>query len=811
MSENGLECLVNEPTRITEHSKTCIDHVFVRVDNRSLVEVNATVIDADITDHCLLQVDVRVLCDGRGSGETVSPPPLPAPQWRTDYALLNQLIDGADWSLVYVQLDASSAFDAFFDIFQNLISQSRVKCIAKNVKTKKLKPWMNDYLCIKIKRRNHIYKLTQTHPENKNLKSYYRRFKNKLQNDIKNVKDNYYKQKFEMCKGDSRATWEILNKLTGQYNNSDKQITLEINNTSSQDPLKIANEFNNFFLDIINQLDMNCTVPDNFTSLHYKEYFETKSEVHSMYIEPVLPAELLSIINSLKSNTSPGMDGFSSALLKIVASKIINVLSYLINYSFESGVFPKKLKHAVVIPIYKSGPESKCNNYRPISLLSCFSKVYEKIMKKKLIGFLQSTDFFGRRQFGFRTGMNTENALINFMTDVYNGINTNKCVSGLFLDIKKAFDTVDHKILLDKLHKCGVRGIVHKWFGSYLIGRQQCVRIKSVYSDMGEINSGVPQGSVLGAILFIIYVNDLCCAKLKGKLTAFADDTALCYIEESWDEIEIAMTKDLEALQWWFSSNHMLLSAEKTKFINFNLKKDINLVNQLNYKCAGCLIEQQNTCKTNKCAVVERTSLIKYLGMYVDSEVSWKVHIKRLKDKINNTLRCFYFLRSMTNQQVMRTLYFALVQSRIEYGIVIWGNAFSTHINPIFLLQKHFIRMIAYKNRFEHSRPLFNDFKIFPLKHLFVFKVLKLFYQRSGNIPQNENPYRQRLRNLNQHLVPKPNNTFFTRTFNFVAPRIFNKLPHDIKVLNSKNMFLNKLKKWLLQVDNIEELLTIQQ
>lgn len=165
----------------------------------------------------------------------------------------------------------------------------------------------------------------------------------------------------------------------------------------------------------------------------------------------------------------------------------------------------------------------------------------------------------------------------------------------------------------------------------------------------------------------------------------------------------------------------------------------------------------------------------------------------------------------MVNQQVMRLLYFALIQSRIEYGIVIWGNAFSTYLDSIFLRQKHIVRIIANKGRLEHSAPLFKQLKIFPLGHLFVFKVLKLFFEKSGSIPQRENTYRQRLRNQNPFLVPKPNNVFFTRTYSFIAPRLFNKIPENIRTNRIKNVFLKHLKMWLLQIDNIENLLRIQQ
>lgn len=272
--------------------------------------------------------------------------------------------------------------------------------------------------------------------------------------------------------------------------------------------------------------------------------------------------------------------------------------------------------------------------------------------------------------------MNTEHALLNFMTNVNEGVNEGKKVSGLFLDIKKAFDTVDHTILLDKLFNIGIRGVSHEWFKSYLSDRKQCVRINSILSEMGTIKSGVPQGSVLRATLFIIFINDLCEGKFNGKLTSFADDTALCYSERDWQSVQHAMNGDLEALKWWFTVNRLLLSAEKTKYINFSLIKPFNFTDPIKFKCTLCL-SRQTICMLN-CANVDQTDSIKYLGLHVDAELCWKIHIKKLKDKVNNSIRYFYFLRNLSNTQILRMLYFALIQSRLEYGLVFWGSTYDS-------------------------------------------------------------------------------------------------------------------------------------
>lgn len=808
MAANGLECMIREPTRITEQSKTCIDHVFLRLVCKRSILVNTAVIHKGITDHSMIRLEFQFVDCGRGSSDLGSPCSTSTDIYhRIDKAKFKQLIAQVDWSDVFIQSDASSAFDSFFEIFKSLMSQSKIDIIKKG-KIKKLKPWISDNICLKIKKRNHIFKLVRNHPLNENIKNYYKNYRNKLHNEIKLAKSKFYKRKFDKCQGNSKETWKILNELTGQNKQTNnKEIKLEINTTIVNDPQVVADEFNDFFLNIVNNLELNDTISDGFLSLEYRQHFPIRYEMNSMFIDPVLPQDLMLIINSLKNN-SPGIDGIDSSLIKENAGTLLNVLLYIINFSFETGVFPEKLKKAVVIPIYKSSSPNNCSNYRPISLLSCFSKIIEKIMKQKLLKFFNSVKFFSSNQFGFRAGFNTEHALLNFMTNVYDGINENKKVSGLFLDIKKAFDTVDHNILLNKLYAYGVRGVVHKWFRSYLIGRQQCVKVDSVLSKMGVIMHGVPQGSVLGAILFIIYINDLCNAKLEGNLTSFADDTALCYTAGSWDLVQVAMNKDLESLQWWFTANHMLLSPEKTKFINFSLRGDIHYINPIKYMCAECL-QNGGLCRVNKCTVVNRTNNIKYLGLYLDSEVGWKEHIIKLKGKINNVLRYFYFLRDLSNDQILRTLYFSLVQSRLEYGIVFWGNTFDSYLNPIYLQQKHLIRLISFKNRFEQSRPLFINLKILPLKYLYVYKVLKLFYIKSGNIPQHENEYRRKLRNAKDLPIKKPNNSFFMTTFNYIAPKIYNRLPENIKFMADKNSFLKNIKFWLFLLDNVESLFEI--
>lgn len=262
-------------------------------------------------------------------------------------------------------------------------------------------------------------------------------------------------------------------------------------------------------------------------------------------------------------------------------------------------------------------------------------------MKQRLVYFLDKTSFFSKHQFGFRQGIGTETALLEFVSRIWDGLNDGKRVSGLFLDITKAFDTVNHDILLEKMYRCGIRGVVHKWFSNYLVGRMQCVKVNGAVSQLKEIEFGVPQGSVLGATLFLIYINDLCDATLQGQISSFADDTALCYTGDSWREIQTRMNFDLQSIRWWFAMNNMVLSPDKTKFINFRLRGNINFETKIMYKCLECLCSGAQ-CNV-ECVQLTEEETIKYLGIDLDKELNYKIHILNLKKK-NYAMPLEYFI-----------------------------------------------------------------------------------------------------------------------------------------------------------------------
>lgn len=796
LAKYGFESIINTPTRISRDTSTCIDHIFCRIKDRNKVTVRSAVIECDVSDHAITAVwflDADDATDNNTGSKVMRKIE------RINQNKLDKLLDLEKWGEVYLQANVSLCFDYFIDRLSSIIKTSSEE--VKIHKNNKLKPWITVDVCNKIKKRNNLLKKLRIQPNNECLKTHFKEFRNKLNTEVRTLKHNYYNKKFEQNKKNSRETWKVLNEITGQIKPRTENITLEHESSVVDDPHMVSNIFNEYFITVSEKLVAENKIPTIFHSLHFKQHFLTTTECKSMFLEPVLEYELINTIKSLKNNTAAGIDGISTNTIKQIYSKIVHVLLYIINFSFSAGVFPDRLKQALVIPIHKKNSIHKCSNYRPISLLSVLSKIIEKIMKKRLIAYLNKINFFSKNQFGFREGLNTESALISFMEGVSNGLNSGDSVSGLFLDMTKAFDTVNHSILMSKLHRSGVRGIVYKWFASYLSERKQCVKIGNTVGDFGVMKCGVPQGSVLGPILFLIYVNDLCNGNFLGQLTSFADDTALCYVGKNRTEIELKINKDLEALRWWFTENYMVLNTDKTNYVNFSLRRTANIINKITYKCINCMCLGEREC--SKCADIKKADNVKYLGIMLDCELNWKKHLAFLKSKIVQILRLFFFLRKLCTTQLMRTIYFSLVHSRLEYGITCWGGTYITNLKPLITCQKIYIRVLTNKHKLASTFPLFKELHILPLRYIFVFKVLRMFFIRSKSIETNE--YREKLRNKDHMFVTRPTSTYFTKTFTFLGPSMINKLPVELRAIQSYKYFSSKLRNWLFSIENIED------
>ena len=292
------------------------------------------------------------------------------------------------------------------------------------------------------------------------------------------------------------------------------------------------------------------------------------------------------------------------------------------NLSFYVGMFPSKLKVGKVSPLQKKGSCNNPSNYRPISILSVFSKIFEKLMHQRLYKFLESFEILYPLQFGFREKHSTSHALLSLTESIKQSIDSGKVGCGIFLDLQKAFDTVNHKILLDKLEHYGIRGNALKWFQSYLSGRTQYVTVNGHVSDPLPITCGVPQGSVLGPLLFLIYVNDLPNVSKVMQFYLFADDTSIYFDSDNLFNLQKIVNRELKKVRKWLEANRLALNIDKTNYVIFH-----SPTNNVRIKLGSKPISRVNS--------------IKYLGVLIDSTLSWKPHIVELSKKLARTSGIF--------------------------------------------------------------------------------------------------------------------------------------------------------------------------
>ena len=367
----------------------------------------------------------------------------------------------------------------------------------------------------------------------------------------------------------------------------------------------IAENFNKFYINIGPSLA--AKLPHSPKS---PISFMPAANPSSMFVEPVSPEEITKIIKALK-NSSAGWDSIHAKIVKITYNKYLTALNHVLNLSLQQGIFPNELKLARVIPLFKADDCMLINNYRPVSILPLFSKIYERIMYNRLWSFIKKHNLLYKYQFGFREKHGTDVAVIVLIDKIMSAFNDGEMVLRVFLDFSKAFDTVDHKILLSKLYHYGIRGLALDWFKSYLTDRKQFVSFNGSLSKEDIIKCGVPQGSILGPLLFLLYINDMVNASVILFALLFADDTSVFVSGKNLCSLIEIMNNELGKLAEWMCINKLSLNVKKTKFMLFTIR---------NVPISDTLYINGET--------IERVDNFKFLGVLIDAKLTWNDHVQ---------------------------------------------------------------------------------------------------------------------------------------------------------------------------------------
>ena len=549
----------------------------------------------------------------------------------------------------------------------------------------------------------------------------YKNFRNLYNTLLRLSKKLYYEHNLKKFKSNPKKTWELLNEITSRTVKKNTLTEINVDGNIISDPVLIANTFNDFFTDIGQKIA--DSIPP--TNINPCEYLPPINVNNPFEMGRTGQVHIIDIIKSLPSKNSCDLMGLNTKLLKFIKLEISIPLAHIFQKSLEQGIFPTSLKTSRTVPIFKAGDKLNIDNYRPISLVNSLSKILEKMVATNLTNYLQINKLLSPWQFGFQRKLNTEQNLIHALNFIGDAINKGDFCIGIFFDLRKAFDVVRHDVLLTKLEKLGIKGPALKWFSSYLSDRKQIVDINGVFSEIKSITCSVLQGSILGPLLFLCFINDFPNSTIL-KVLMFADDTTCLISGSNLDSLIAKLNTEINKMALWYRTNKMSVNVSKTKYIIFHSKgKKINHSLQVTYDCnePGLpynknLVFQIDRISFNNEKQDERH--YKLLGIFLDEHLTFEKHINNLCSKLSKAL---YFLRSSKNflsKTALRSLYFALFHPHLLYCISITSCATKTKLAKITLLQKKAIRIISGAKYRDHTEELFLNQNILPFEKLII-------------------------------------------------------------------------------------------
>lgn len=770
-----LSQIIQQPTRVTEKSSTLIDHVYTS-NPENIIECFVPVYS--ISDHF-------PVCFTRKINSKIPKSKHVLKSYRCfknfdENSFLSDLSEDMN-NFSADKPDINHDMQLWYSlVLKQLDKHAPVK--HKRVKTSRLPEWLNEDIINAQKQRDNCKRLKQW--------SQYKKYRNKVTTLIRQSKRNHFSDSISNLK-DTKTIWKHLKSVSnpGESNNHIPD-EIVINNVTFTTTEQVASKLNKFFTSISELLinsDTDDTTPDLNNLVRFIQS-KVPQDVH-FKIPRITPSQVVAFINALDPTKATGVDGLGPKILKMAVQILSPSIAVLINKSLDTGAFPDQLKLAKVFPIFKGGCKTDPSNYRPISILPTLSKLFEKHINKHLMAYLNKYRLIHESQSGFRQKHSCQTALVKLIDQWMTCIDQGDLVGALFVDFKKAFDLVDHAILLEKLSLYKFHPLSLQWFVSYLNCRKQTI-VSDSNTEYANIKTGVPQGSILGPTLFLLFINDLPLFINNCYSDLFADDATVHTHSPSIQDIGTKLQTSLNRTVTWSFQHKMRVHLGKTKYMVIGNKNRNNDLPDLVLQCDETFIE--------------RVSKQKLLGIYIDENLSWNPQIDYLCSLISSRISLLKQLSKYVSKEAQKMFYSGYILPLVDYGSNTWGTTTSTNIDRLLKLQKRAARIILQADFTTPSTLMFSELGWQSVPKRILYNKAVLTYKAINNMtpeyisdlltPMSMAHVRSLRSSDNGTLkVPRSRSALFDRSFSYSAPKLWNNLPQTVRESTSLHIFKNQV------------------